>query len=145
MKHLCDVNFWVALVLGDHPSNALAGAWFGSLQEGDTALFCRSVQQGFFRVVSDANIFRQAALTNDVALECFRSLRNDPRIGWIEEPRGLEEKWLSYAKLSTRSPKVWMDAYLAAFAVMSGSRLVTFDRGFRVFRGLDWLDPSRAK
>jgi len=27
----------------------------------------------------------------------------------------------------------WMDAYLAAFAVETGMRLVTFDRGFQKF------------
>ena len=32
-----------------------------------------------------------------------------------------------------------------AFAIMSGARLITFDRDFRVFRGLDWFDPSRAR
>jgi predicted nucleic acid-binding protein len=35
------------------------------------------------------------------------------------------------------SPKLWMDAYLAAFALQSGHRLVTTDRDFRQFKGLD--------
>ena len=38
--------------------------------------------------------------------------------------------------LSEYSPKLWQDAYLAAFAVAAGLSLVTFDQGFRKFRRL---------
>ena len=34
------------------------------------------------------------------------------------------------------SPKLWQDAYLAAFAVATDVCLVTFDQGFRKFRRL---------
>jgi predicted nucleic acid-binding protein len=37
------------------------------------------------------------------------------------------------------APKRWMDAYLAAFAIAAGQRLVTFDQGFRSYAGLDVL------
>lgn len=48
--------------------------------------------------------------------------------------------WFSQlSNIKTSSPKVWMDAYLAAFAITSGLRFVTFDRDFQKFRtqGLD--------
>ena len=43
------------------------------------------------------------------------------------------------AGLGTASPKVWMDAYLAAFAIAGRLRLVTLDRDFKsyVSHGLD--------
>ncbi len=34
------------------------------------------------------------------------------------------------------SPNVWSDAYLAAFAVVGGYEVVTFDRGFTQFANL---------
>jgi predicted nucleic acid-binding protein len=34
------------------------------------------------------------------------------------------------------SPKLWQDAYLAAFACAGNHSLVTFDQGFRKFTGV---------
>jgi predicted nucleic acid-binding protein len=44
----------------------------------------------------------------------------------------------------TASPKLWMDAWLAALAMGANLQLVTFDRGFTQFDGLNLLllDPS---
>jgi predicted nucleic acid-binding protein len=55
--------------------------------------------------------------------------------------RSLEGVWRQLAETETASPKLWMDAYLAAFAITGGLRLVTFDKDFRKFenQGLDWL------
>ncbi len=39
----------------------------------------------------------------------------------------------------TASPKIWMDAYLAAFALAGGYQMVTTDAAFKQFRGLDLL------
>ena len=37
------------------------------------------------------------------------------------------------------SPKLWMDAYLAAFAIAAKQQLVTTDKAFRQFKDLDLL------
>ena len=42
------------------------------------------------------------------------------------------------------SPKLWMDAYLAAFTVAGGYQLVTTDKGFKQFKGLDILVLSKG-
>jgi hypothetical protein len=49
--------------------------------------------------------------------------------------------WKRLASGDTASPKLWMDAYLAAFAMNGGLRLVTIDRDFKRFEahGLDLL------
>ena len=41
--------------------------------------------------------------------------------------------WLRLARLPSASPKVWMDAYLAAFAIRHDIELVTLDLDFRNF------------
>ena len=43
---------------------------------------------------------------------------------------GLSGLWPSLAGRATASPKVWMDAYLAAFAIKGDLTLVTLDRDF---------------
>ena len=42
----------------------------------------------------------------------------------------------------THSPKVWSDAYLAAFAEAAGIGMVSFDKGFRKFDGLVLTIPA---
>ena len=46
---------------------------------------------------------------------------------------------LNWRRLATRdlaSPKLWMDAYLAAFAIAADVELVTTDKAFGRFEGL---------
>ena len=47
--------------------------------------------------------------------------------------------WHRLASLDTASPKVWMNAYLSAFAIAAGLRMVSLDQDFRNFvtHGLD--------
>ena len=42
-----------------------------------------------------------------------------------------------FADSIAASPKLWMDAYLAAFAVVGGFKLVTSDKAFKQFKGLN--------
>lgn len=128
---LPDSNVWVALVSDRHAQHALAAAWFESLGDDAPARFCRMTQNSFLRLMTVVEFQREDVLTNARAIEVYRRVRTDPRVGWMEEPSGLEERWLRWASIGTSSPKTWMDAYLAAFAEGSGLRLVTFDRGFR--------------
>jgi predicted nucleic acid-binding protein len=55
------------------------------------------------------------------------------------EPDGTRDLWHEFADLDSASPKVWMDACLAAFAVCGKLTLVTLDGDFAAHRdqGLD--------
>lgn len=62
-----------------------------------------------------------------------------------EEPAGLERRWKRLAVRDSASPKLWMDAYLAAFALAGGHRLATTDAAFKQFSSLDLdLIPGKA-
>jgi len=79
-------------------------------------------------------------LTNSQAWDAYETLLSDERITFAgEEPQGIATLWRDYGARSTSSPKLWMDAYLAAFAVRAGCRMVTTDTAFRQFQGLDVL------
>jgi predicted nucleic acid-binding protein len=56
-----------------------------------------------------------------------------PNVGFMDEPPALVPRWKAYADLPTASPKRWMDAYLAAFAVEAGLEFVSGDNDFKVF------------
>jgi predicted nucleic acid-binding protein len=67
----------------------------------------------------------------------------DPRIGFADEPTDLELHWKRLSLRGSASPKLWMDAYLAAFAIAGGHQLVTIDAAFTQFTGLNAIVLSR--
>lgn len=55
----------------------------------------------------------------------------DERVGFLEDPPGIDRAFRSLTRLKSASPKAWADAYLTAFAGTAQLTLVTFDRAFR--------------
>jgi uncharacterized protein len=49
----------------------------------------------------------------------------DDRVIFLPEPEEIEREFRA------RSPKVWADAYLLAFASVAGLKLITFDQALR--------------
>jgi predicted nucleic acid-binding protein len=75
----------------------------------------------------------QSAMGNDVlssreAWKTYQAMRDDERIQFYEEPFTLEPEWRKLTNQSQPTPKVWTDAYLAAFARAASMQLVTLDR-----------------
>jgi toxin-antitoxin system PIN domain toxin len=138
---LCDSNVWLALSLSKHAHHAATREWFEAIRDPDSVSFCRATQQTFLRLLTNASVLRpygNPPLTNRQAWEAYATLLADDRIVFrAEEPTGLEAQWERFALRDTASPKLWMDAYLAAFALTGGYRMVTTDTGFKQFRGLD--------
>jgi toxin-antitoxin system PIN domain toxin len=148
---LCDTNIWVALALTDHTYHLLVRSWLETVTEAASLLFCRSTQQSFLRLVCNPSVmglYGSARLTNEQAWAAYDALSVDVRVAFQhEEPLGIEPYWRQNTNRRTVSPKLWMDAYLAAFAVAGDYRLVTTDKDFRQFGGLDLLllgDTARS-
>jgi predicted nucleic acid-binding protein len=72
-------------------------------------------------------------MTNRDAWAALDALLALPQVVERDEPPGTAATWRQLAALDTASPKVWMDAYLAAFAICGGLRLVTLDSDFSRF------------
>ena len=140
---LPDVNVWLALSLGRHEGHGSAIRWLDTVDQPSAVAFCGLTQVGYLRLLTTAAVFAPfglAPLTNRDAWAAWTALLADDRIvPASDEPRGLRDRWRTFAERDTASPKLWTDAYLAAFAVCAGHRLVTFDAGFRQFEGLDLL------
>ena len=81
--------------------------------------------------------YESPPLKNKEAWSVYERLRADGRVGWADEPHGLESRWKGLAGTTQASPKLWMDAYLAAFAMECGFRFVTTDKAFQQFKKLD--------
>jgi toxin-antitoxin system PIN domain toxin len=145
--YLFDTNVWVALAFASHPLHRRALEAFAHASADRPAVFCRATQLSFLRVATTAVILRNygvRAFTNQDALVALSGFLTLPTVVYQDEPPGVVALWHRFASSSKASPKVWMDAYLAAFAVAGGYQMVTTDKGFKQFKGLDLLVLSNA-
>ena len=126
-----DINVWVALSHGRHLHHDVANDWLAS-QESDVRLcFCRFTQLGFLRLLTSEAVMGEDVLTQAEAWVNYdRWLKND-NVTLVEERPELEHRFRALTRSRQASPKVWGDAYLAAFAETSQLTLVTFDRALR--------------
>jgi toxin-antitoxin system PIN domain toxin len=102
--------------------------------------FCRATQQSFLRLITTPKIlaaYGATAMTNSDAVRVHDELRALANVAYRAEPADIESSWPKLAARSTASPKLWMDAYLAAFAIKANLTLVTTDGGFGQFDDLN--------
>ncbi len=138
---LPDVNIWLALALSGHSHHKAARMWLDGKEAAASIFFCRATQQGLLRLLTTAGVmtcYGIPPLTNREAWGVIDSFMNDDRFGFAGEPAGVDEAWKSLAIRDTHSPKLWMDAWLAAFAMASGFEMVTTDKAFKQFKGLKY-------
>ena len=137
---LPDANVWFAMSVRGHSHHACSIAWLEQQAGSHTIRFCRPTQQALLRLLTTGSVMSIYSLkpaSNASAWKAYNSFLSDRRITFASEPEGLEETWKGFALRKTPSPKLWMDAYLAAFALRSGFQLVTTDKAFTQFKGLD--------
>jgi uncharacterized protein len=141
MKYLCDSNVYLALAVGQHVHHSIASKWFIDFNLTDNALFCRATRISFLRLLTQKIAPDFQPLTNLEAWQALDHLLEDYVTGFETEPEGLDDIWRKLSETHTPSPKIWMDSYLAAFAICGGMRFVTLDKDLKKFkpRGLDLL------
>jgi uncharacterized protein len=133
---LPDVNLWLALAFESHIHHASARSWFETAgQEG--CAFCRLTQQGFLRLATNPKAFGPEAVSLNDAWRMYDAFTDDPRVTFTQEPEDLEELWRGHTQGRLFSPKVWNDAFLAAFTQAAGLKLVTFDKGFVQYQNVN--------
>ena len=126
-----DANVWLALLWGRHMHSETARSWFEQASE-DQFFFCRLTQLTVLRLLTTEKIMGKDTQTMSEAWHLWDRLLSDTRIEFLPEPQALEHEFRSRSRLSSRSPKVWADAYLLAFASVAGLKLITFDRALKV-------------
>ena len=132
----------MALTFPTHPFHAAATTVLETCSEAKPASFCRSTQQSFLRLITTAALARNYGfpdIDNQQAVEILTGYHELPYVDFLNEPSGIHDLWLKLSNHNTASPKVWMDAYLAAFAISGKLPLVTTDKDFRQYisEGLD--------
>ena len=126
---LLDVNVWLAAAWARHVHHSIAKS-FVDAEDADM-VFCRITELAFLRLVTNRAVTGDDALTRKQAWDLLLALQDDPRIKFVQEPRGLAPLWIAFSKRDDRSHLLWTDDYLAAFAQTIGAELVTLDAGLR--------------
>jgi toxin-antitoxin system PIN domain toxin len=132
-----DANVWLALIWSQHVHSEKARSWFEQARE-EQFFFCRFTQITVLRLLTTDQVMGKHTKTMSEAWSLWDRVWADTRIAFVPEPDDLEKEFRSRSRMSSRSPKVWADAYLLAFAAVAGLKFVTFDHALQT-RGADVL------
>jgi hypothetical protein len=125
-----DANVWLALLWNRHVHSEKAREWFE--RSADEQFFlCRFSQLTVLRLLTTENVMGRDVKSMAQAWDLWDRVQADSRIAFLPEPEGIELELRARSRFSSRSPKVWADAYLLAFTAVAGVKLVTFDRALQ--------------
>jgi toxin-antitoxin system PIN domain toxin len=137
MTDLLDINVWLALTDERHAHHSAAGHYWET-QAAEMTVFCRITMLGFLRLVTQPRM-ATPSVSLDRAWAVYRDYLQTSGVGFLQEPDGVEENLAKFLDQPAFSHRLWTDAYLAALAITSGCRLVSFDSDFQTFAGLHFL------
>lgn len=134
---LIDLNVLLAFVNEWHEHHEIAVEWMDAQPAGNVVVN-RTVQLGLLRLLNTAAFMQQNPLTAEECWSVWSALLADERITFVaNEPAGLDAQFVNLSNYHDYAPKLWTDAYLAAFAICGGYRLATLDKGFARYPGLE--------
>jgi toxin-antitoxin system PIN domain toxin len=135
---LLDTSVWVAMSTPEHPMRpAAASYWIADA--APVIAFSRMTMLGLVRLLTNRTHLGGKPLSFEEAWEVYRAWGSQSAINVHFEPEGCEGVLSGWIDQRIVSQRTFPDAYLAAFALSGNMRLVTFDRDFARFPGLDHL------
>ena len=135
---ILDVNVWLALADENHQHHRQARLYWEKESAAKLA-FCRVTMLSFLRLSTHAKVMNGLPFTASEAWDAYRAFRALPEVELLAEPPNME---ITLATLTDRSgfrTSGWTDNYLAAIALSTNSRLVSFDADFRQIKTLHFL------
>ena len=135
-----DINVWLALVDQNHTHHASAARYWQDISKTEVA-FTRVSMLGLLRLSTMPGVLSRP-LSAVEAWAIYRQFLSDPNHRFLDEPATLEYHFAALTAQGALPHRLWTDAYLAAFAIASGCRLVSFDADFSRFPGLNFLRLS---
>jgi uncharacterized protein len=137
--YLPDNNILINAFRADTQYHLAAKTWLeATLNGGQSVRLFPTVEAGFLRIVTHPRLFTPPSPMEEAA-SFFAALCNTPNVEicpWTQEDR---EAWLKLCTDTQLVGKDCNDAMLAVLAIGRGLCLVTFDKGFSRFKGLDCL------
>lgn len=94
---------------------------------------------GLARLLMNSAVMAGNPLSCKDAMALQQSLLAVESVEFLSEPIDIEAQLTRLIEGRDCSHRLWTDAYLAAFAISGGLRLVSFDGGVSRFSGLNFL------
>jgi hypothetical protein len=136
MPTLCDVNMLLALCYDGHAQHRSAMDWLGEVTTLAHVIVCRNTQLGLLRLINNPAVMLADVRDTRAAWRVYDAMMTDDRFSFLGEPSRLDDVLRTLTTAQNFSPKLWADAYLAAFAISANLDLVTFDQAFKQFKNL---------
>ncbi len=137
---LPDINLWLAVIDENHSLHAGAVDYWEK-NPGTKKAFCRVTMMGFLRIGTVPGVLH-GPLSNPEIWDIYHQFLKHPHHLYLDEPTGLQNQFYNLTTVPHFPHRLWTDAYLAAFALAGGCRLVSFDADFTRFPGLNFLHLS---
>jgi toxin-antitoxin system PIN domain toxin len=137
MIDLPDINVWLALVDENHMHHVAALDYWNQAC-ADQMGFCRVTMLGFMRLCTQPRVLSRT-LSNPEVWDIYQRYLATPNLVFLAEPSNLEPHLRALTRDTSLPNRCWTDAYLAAYTLATPARLVSFDRDFQRFEGLDFL------
>ena len=138
MRDLLDASVWLPLSAPDHVHYRRARQYWDH-EASEELAFCRITALALLRHLTNSKILGDATLDGGAAWRALEAWLALPQISLLGEPAGMDELLGQWAGLLDLRAGKWTDAYLAAFAAASGSRIVAFDSDFHHYPGVEFL------
>ena len=135
---LLDINVWLALADENHQHHRRA-CLFWEAESAARLAFCRVTMLGFLRLATNKKAMNGLPFSVQQAWLSYRSFRELPEVELLVEPSTLESILATWTNQPNFPVSHWTDSYLAALALSTGSRLVSFDSDFHRFNELSFL------
>jgi len=135
---LPDLNVWLALVWPDH-SHHLAALQYWEHQASAQVLFSTVTALGLVRLVCQPKLMGAAVKTPQEGSALLEALCQQPGVSLAAAEQGGWEIFYHLLRQGNLPARLCTDAHLAALAMANGWRLVSFDRDFERFVGLERL------
>lgn len=138
MSDLPDLNVWLALADPDHEYHARARRYWET-EASSRLAFCRVTMLGLLRLLTNRKVMRSAPFTPDQAWLAYRSFLALPEVVFLAESSSAEPQMAAWTDSPSFATGRWTDAWLAALALSTRCRLVSFDADFHNFPGISFL------
>jgi len=134
---LPDINVWLALADPDHGHHARARRYWE--KEGAPNLaFTRVTMLGLVRLLTNRHVMQGNPFTAMQAWKAYQAFRDLPEVTFLADPDSAELRMRESSDKKDFPPTRLTDAWLAAVAFTTRSRLVSFDQDYREFDGLSF-------
>lgn len=142
---ILDVNVVLPAYREDHPDHQVAHAWLERTFSQHTQFSVPwLVWWSFLRLSTNSRIFPVPSPLSD-SLAFVAAVRAQPGYLDITAGRQHEQCLTEVCEQGEASGNLVPDAVLAALAVEHGGEVVSFDRDFSRFPGLQWTTPAQSE